>query len=126
MANTEALVQVLQEIIAPLIEADGGELYLVNHSSDEVKLHLGGTCSGCPGAALTNRGVITPALRTTNPQLRVVVTTGYLIPQGSTRVQAAQRTALTRLSSQRPRAAQAPRPRSLQSSIDRQQRTPVE
>lgn len=93
MTTPEALTQVLQEILAPLVEADGGELYLVSQSNEEVKLHLAGTCSGCPGAALTTRGVITPALRTTNAQLRVTVTTGVLIPAGATRVPAAQRTA---------------------------------
>ncbi|MCU0657778.1 MAG: NifU family protein [Polyangiaceae bacterium] len=93
MATKDALVQALQEIIAPLIEADGGELYLVFHENDEVKLHLAGTCSGCPGAALTSRGVISPTLRSLNPQLRVVVTTGYLIPSGAERIQAAERMA---------------------------------
>jgi Fe-S cluster biogenesis protein NfuA len=93
MANAEALQQVLQEIIAPLVEADGGELYLVSSTPDEVKLHLAGTCSGCPGAALTTRGVITPALRSINAQLRVTVTTGYLVPDNATRVHGEQRTA---------------------------------
>lgn len=93
MATTEALVQALQEIIAPLVEADGGELYLVLNEGEEVKLHLAGTCSGCPGAALTSRGVISPTLRAVNPQLRVVVTTGYLIPEGAERIRATERMA---------------------------------
>lgn len=93
MSHPEALVQLLQEIVAPLIEADGGELYLVSSTPEEIKLHLAGTCSGCPGAALTTRGVITPALRTLNPQVRITVSTGYLIPAGSNRMQAAQRMA---------------------------------
>lgn len=97
MATTEVLVQALEEIIAPLVEADGGELYLVLHEGDEMKLHLAGTCSGCPGAALTSRGVISPTLRAVNPQLRVVVTTGYLIPEGSQRIRAAERMALVAL-----------------------------
>lgn len=93
MATTEALVQVLEEIIAPLIEADRGELYLVFLEEDEIRLHLAGAFSGCPGAALTTRGVITPALRTVNSQIRVAVTTGYLIPEGAKRVRAAERMA---------------------------------
>jgi len=96
MATNDTLVQALEEIIAPLIEADGGELYLVNHENDEVKLHLAGTCSGCPGAALTSRGVISPTLRSLNPQVRVVVTTGFLIPEGASRIRAAERMALLR------------------------------
>lgn len=115
MLNAEALLQTLREIAAPLIEADGGELYLVSATSDEIKLHLAGSCSGCPGAALTTRGVIEPTLRSVHPQVRVGVTTGYLIPQGATRLQSARRGALT--SSSRPSwgraagAAAVPHPR---------------
>lgn len=87
----EDLSAALRDIIAPLIELDGGELYLVSHEGDDVRLHLAGTCAGCPGAALTTRGVIEPTLRAISQQVKVVVSSGITIPRGSTRVQAIRR-----------------------------------
>jgi Fe-S cluster biogenesis protein NfuA len=89
MASKDQLFDTLRDIVAPLVEHDGGELYLVTAEGDDVKLHLTGTCSGCPGVTLTTRGVIEPALRSVSPHVRVSVSSGALIPQGATRVVAA-------------------------------------
>jgi|HubBroStandDraft_2_1064218.scaffolds.fasta_scaffold172215_1 Fe-S cluster biogenesis protein NfuA len=79
----EQITKVCREILAPLVKADGGEMYLVRFDGDDVHVHLGGTCAGCPGAALTADKVILPALRTAAPKVRVVLTTGVKLPEGA-------------------------------------------
>jgi Fe-S cluster biogenesis protein NfuA len=86
MSPRDQVLDVLQALVAPLVHADGGELYLLRAEGDEVALHLAGTCSGCPGATLTTRGVIEPILRTVLPQLRLLVTTGMMVPEGANRL----------------------------------------
>ncbi len=76
----------LREIIAPLVRTDGGEVYLVRVEGNDVYIHLSGACAGCPGASLTAEGIILPALRASDPNVRVIVTTGLHAPDGSTRM----------------------------------------
>jgi len=85
-ATIDQLLKVCKEVIAPLIRADGGELYLVAVEPDHLTLHLAGTCSGCPGAVLTSRGVIEPAVHAVAPSARVVVTNGSKVPEGASLV----------------------------------------
>jgi Fe-S cluster biogenesis protein NfuA len=85
-ATIDQLLKVCKEVIAPLIRADGGELYLVAVEPDHLTLHLAGTCSGCPGAVLTTRGVIEPAVHAVAPSARVVVTNGSKVPEGASLV----------------------------------------
>ena len=79
----EKLLKICEDILAPLIHADGGELFVVAIESDTITLHLAGKCSGCPGATLTSTAVIEPALRAVAPGIRVVVTSGFQIPAGA-------------------------------------------
>jgi len=81
------LTKVSREVLAPLVMADGGVMYLVKASAEEVHFHLTGTCAGCPGAALTRDGMIVPAVRTVLPKARVIVTTGFRVPEGATKIQ---------------------------------------
>ena len=85
-ATIDQLLKVCKEVIAPLVRADGGEVYLVAVEADQLTLHLAGTCSGCPGAVLTARGVIEPAVHAVAPSARVIVTNGSRIPEGSSLV----------------------------------------
>jgi Fe-S cluster biogenesis protein NfuA len=82
-ATIDQLLKVCREVIAPLIRADGGELYVVAVEPDHLTLHLAGVCSGCPGAVLTSRGVIEPAVHAVAPSARVVVTNGVRVPEGA-------------------------------------------
>ena len=82
-ATIDQLLKVCREVIAPLIRADGGELYVVAVEPDHLTLHLAGMCSGCPGAVLTSRGVIEPAVHAVAPSARVVVTNGARVPEGA-------------------------------------------
>ncbi len=85
-ASIDQLFKVCREVIAPLIRADGGELYIVAIEPDHLTLHLAGSCSGCPGAMLTARSVIEPAVLAVAPSARVVVTNGMRVPEGASLV----------------------------------------
>lgn len=82
----EQIARICQEILVPLVRTDGGEMYLVRYDGDDVHIHLSGACAGCPGASMTSDKVILPALRTASPKLRVVVTTGFKVPDGARRM----------------------------------------
>jgi len=80
--------RVLRDIVAPLVRADGGEVYLVHASDEGVTLHLSGRFSGCPGNTLATRRIIEPAIFAVAPKARVIVTSGPLIPKGAERLDA--------------------------------------
>ena len=85
--RVEALAPLLH-VLAPLVEADGGEMYLVEASTEDVHIHLAGTCAGCPGSSLTRDRVFAPALAAAFPKAKLRVTTGVRIPAGAKRVEA--------------------------------------
>lgn len=91
VASKDAVLETLREVVAPLVEIDGGELYLVTVDGEDVKVHLAGACAGCPGATLTTRGVVEPALRAGNPHVRVTVSAGVTVPPGATRIEPQRR-----------------------------------
>lgn len=59
----ELVERQVQEILAPLIEADGGAIELVDVSPEVVVLRLLGACVGCPGVHFTTAHVVEPTLR---------------------------------------------------------------
>jgi Fe-S cluster biogenesis protein NfuA len=79
----EEILKVVREVVAPLIRADGGRIYLVAAGDDSVDLHLAGRYAGCPGNTLATRRVIEPAIFTVAPAARVTVSSGVLIPPGA-------------------------------------------
>ena len=79
----EQIATICREVLAPLVAGDGGDMYLVRFDGDDVHIHLAGTCAGCPGASFTGDKIILPALRARVPQLRLVLTTGFRIPDGA-------------------------------------------
>jgi Fe-S cluster biogenesis protein NfuA len=83
----DAILDVVARVLAPLVEADGGQLFLVSAGDEAVELHLAGRFAGCPGNALVTRHILEPAVRAVAPEARVVVTWGALIPTGAKLVQ---------------------------------------
>ena len=83
----EPIVRTLREIVAPLVEADGGVLYVVRKPTG-VRLHLAGACAGCPGYRITSTEVIEPALRAAGVKGDIDVTAGWTVPEGALRVNA--------------------------------------
>lgn len=82
------VTKALTEFVAALVAADGGELYLVAASNDDVHVHLSGTCAGCPGASMTTERLIGPVVQGVLPKASLKVTTGFRIPPGARRVTA--------------------------------------
>ena len=81
------ILKVVKEVVAPLVRADGGRVYLVEAVEDSISLHLTGRFSGCPGNTLATRRIIEPALFAVAPKARVTVTSGALLPQGAVLVE---------------------------------------
>jgi Fe-S cluster biogenesis protein NfuA len=86
-ASMDDVMKALSEFALPLVKADGGELYVVAVSGDDVHLHLAGTCAGCPGATMTRERLLEPTLQSVVPRLNVKVTTGWRVPEGATKVE---------------------------------------
>lgn len=82
-----SVMKALADFVVDLVRADGGELYLVSASPDDVHLHLTGTCAGCPGANMTRERLLEPAVRSAAPKANVKVTTGWNIPDGARKVE---------------------------------------
>lgn len=69
----EAVTQVIEKL-RPVIQADGGDVELLNVTDDGVvTLRLQGSCSGCGSAAATLRNGIERWIRTKVPGVREVV-----------------------------------------------------
>jgi Fe-S cluster biogenesis protein NfuA len=62
-AAVSELDTVIDEVIRPLIEADGGTIESVDTSATEIVIRLGGACAGCPGFPLTRGQVIEPLVQ---------------------------------------------------------------
>jgi Fe-S cluster biogenesis protein NfuA len=69
-----------------MIWADQGELYLVMADERTVALHLRGRFSGCPGNTLVVRRIIEPLISATLPNARVILSSGYLVPEGASMI----------------------------------------
>ena len=49
--------------IRPMLQADGGDVELVDVEDGVVKVRLRGACSGCPGAAMTLKNGVERVLK---------------------------------------------------------------
>lgn len=81
--QAQGLQKAISGVIAPLVWADGGDLYVVRADTEMVALHLSGRFSGCPGNQVLTREVLAPAIRAVAPNAQVQVSSGPLIPEGA-------------------------------------------
>ncbi len=59
--------------IRPMLQADGGDLELVDvDDSGVVKVRLQGACAGCPGAQMTLKMGVEKALKEEIPEVKSV------------------------------------------------------
>jgi Fe-S cluster biogenesis protein NfuA len=77
--TVQKIKEILDEYIRPAVEGDGGNISL--HSFDEatgtVKVHLQGSCSGCPSSTITLKAGIENLLRRMMPnEVKEVVAEG--------------------------------------------------
>ena len=68
-------VEVVLAQVRPALQADGGDVELIDVSESEgvVKLKLKGACSGCPMATMTLRNGIERLLKEQIPEVKEVV-----------------------------------------------------
>jgi len=66
-------IEAALEQIRPALEADGGDVELVEVKNGVVKLRLRGACSGCPMATMTLRQGIERLLKEQVPGVKEVV-----------------------------------------------------
>ena len=59
--------------IRPALQADGGDVELINVEKGIVRVKLTGACGGCPMAAMTLRNGIERILREDVPEVKEVV-----------------------------------------------------
>jgi len=85
-AGKDEIERVVREVLAPLVQADGGDLYLVSVEETGVSLHVAGRFSGCPGNTLVRRRVFEPPLAAVAPGITLTLTSGPLIPAGAARL----------------------------------------
>lgn len=85
--SREQLLKLCRDVLAPLVAADGGVMYLVSYTEGDVHIHLAGTCGGCPGVAMTRDRVFEPALRSLPGKLKLRLTAGWRIPPGSEKLE---------------------------------------
>jgi len=68
----EKVVAVLAQI-RPALQADGGDVELVDVNDGIIKLKLKGACAGCPMATMTLRHGIERILKEQIPELKEVL-----------------------------------------------------
>ena len=71
--TTKEKVEAVLARIRPALQADGGDVELVDVSEGVVKLKLTGACSSCPMSTMTLRMGIERALRDEIPEVKEVV-----------------------------------------------------
>jgi Fe-S cluster biogenesis protein NfuA len=82
-APRDQILEIVREIVGPLVRADGGQIYLIALGERSLALHLSGRFSGCPGNTLARRRVLEPLLNARFPDLKIEITSGPLLPAGA-------------------------------------------
>jgi Fe-S cluster biogenesis protein NfuA len=73
----KARVQKVIEQIRPNLQADGGDIELIDVTEDgTVKVRLQGACHGCPGAAMTLKMGVERLLKKSIPEIKSVENVG--------------------------------------------------
>ncbi len=67
----ERVAQALEKI-RPMLQADGGDVELIDVVDDVVTVRLRGACSGCPMSQMTLKGGIERLLKEQIPEIRAV------------------------------------------------------
>ena len=65
-------VQTVLEKIRPMLQADGGDVELVDVQNGVVTVRLQGACAGCPMSQMTLRNGIEKVLKENIPEIQAV------------------------------------------------------
>ncbi len=82
----DEILTVIREVLAPMVAADGGRLYVIRADAEHVDLHLAGRFAGCPGNQVATQRVIQPAIAAVAPAAELTVTWGRLVPAGAKQI----------------------------------------
>ncbi len=66
-------IEAVLNSIRPNLQADGGDVELIDVSEGVVKLRLRGACAGCPMAALTLKNGIERILKAEIPEIKQII-----------------------------------------------------
>jgi NifU-like protein len=59
----ERAQKLIDDVLSPLVAADGGRIELVSVQGNRVLVRLSGMCSGCPGRPYTLSRIVEPAFK---------------------------------------------------------------
>ena len=68
----EEQVSAVIDEIRPLLQADGGDIELVDIEGGVVKVRLRGACAGCPGAQMTLKMAVERRIKAQVPEVERV------------------------------------------------------
>ena len=66
-------IEAALDSIRPVLQADGGDVELVDMKEGVVKVRLIGACSGCPMSTMTLRQGVEQAIRELVPEIKEIV-----------------------------------------------------
>jgi Fe-S cluster biogenesis protein NfuA len=69
----EAVEEVLDELVRPALNADGGDITLIKIEYDNVYVKLVGACSSCPSSVMTMRMGVERLLQEEFPQMNELI-----------------------------------------------------
>jgi len=69
----EKVEKALEEI-RPSLQADGGDIQLIDIEEGVVKVRLSGACSGCPMSSMTMKFGVETAIKEMVPEVKEVIT----------------------------------------------------
>lgn len=67
---------ILDEYVRPAVESDGGNIIFHSFNEGVVKVHMQGSCSGCPSSTATLKGGIERLLTSMLPEVKEVIAEG--------------------------------------------------
>lgn len=73
MPELEDRVQGVLDALRPMIQADGGDIELVDVKDQVVRVRLKGACDTCPSSVLTLKQGVERMIREELPEIREVV-----------------------------------------------------
>ena len=78
-AIIKKVIDLLDNYVRPAVEQDGGNISFKSYNDGVVKVHLQGSCSGCPSATVTLKAGIENLLKRMVPEVKEVVADGVTI-----------------------------------------------
>ena len=69
----EKVEKVIEEGIRPVLQADGGDIQLIDVSQGIIKVRLTGACAGCPMSQATLKQQVERYLKQQIPEIKQVI-----------------------------------------------------